>query len=80
MLRFCRKINFFFFSEMEYLSNKWESNVFTDIVCFRFQDVESDTNLELEPTPDEMNREQNNNSMFQQNLENHQNNEMINSR
>jgi hypothetical protein len=45
----------------------------------RFQDVEDDSTVELETTEDNT-REQNNNSMFQQNLENHQENAMVNSR
>lgn len=46
----------------------------------RFQDVEEESNVDLEPTSDETNREQNNNSMFQQNLEIPQDNAMINAR
>ncbi|EFA08567.2 class A basic helix-loop-helix protein 15 [Tribolium castaneum] len=54
----------------------------TNVICemrgeekhYTFQDVE-DEEVELETT-EEPNREQNNNSMFQQNLENHQENAM----
>lgn len=49
------------------------------LIRFRFQDVEDDSTVELEST-EETTREQNNNSMFQQNLENHQENVMVNSR
>ncbi|XP_045476747.1 class A basic helix-loop-helix protein 15-like isoform X2 [Harmonia axyridis] len=60
----------------------------TNVICemrgeekhYTFQDVESDTNIELEPTTEDISREQNNNSMFQQNLENQQENESMNSR
>lgn len=60
----------------------------TNVICemrgeekhYTFQDIESDTNIELESTGDEINREQNNNSMFQQNLENHQENSLVNTR
>ncbi|XP_044272673.1 protein dimmed [Tribolium madens] len=59
----------------------------TNVICemrgeekhYTFQDVEDDSTVELETT-EEPNREQNNNSMFQQNLENHQENAMVNSR
>lgn len=49
---------------------------------FRFQDVEEESNVDLDTTTnEETNREQNNNSMFQQNLEIPQdNNSMINAR
>lgn len=60
----------------------------TNVICemrgeekhYTFQDIESDTNIELESTGDEINREPNNNSMFQQNLENHQENSLVNTR
>ncbi|RZC27659.1 class A basic helix-loop-helix protein 15 [Asbolus verrucosus] len=56
----------------------------TNVICemrgeekhYTFQDVEDDSTVELEST-EENTREQNNNSMFQQNLENHQENAMI---
>lgn len=48
--------------------------------CCRFQDVEEESNVDLETTNEETNREQNNNSMFQQNLEIPQDNSMINAR
>jgi class B basic helix-loop-helix protein 8 len=59
----------------------------TNVICemrgeekhYTFQDVEDDSTVELETTEDNT-REQNNNSMFQQNLENHQENAMVNSR
>lgn len=41
--------------------------------------MEEDSTVELETT-EESTREQNNNSMFQQNLENHQENVMVNTR
>ncbi|XP_063904213.1 neurogenic differentiation factor 6-B isoform X1 [Zophobas morio] len=59
----------------------------TNVICemrgeekhYTFQDVEEDSTVELETT-EESTREQNNNSMFQQNLENHQENALVNSR
>lgn len=47
---------------------------------FRFQDAEEESNVDLETTNEETNREQNNNSMFQQNLEIPQDNSIINTR
>lgn len=47
--------------------------------CCRFQDVESDSNVELENSEENHtsnNREQNNNNVYQQNLEYHQENGM----
>ncbi|KAI4456567.1 basic helix-loop-helix protein neurogenin-related [Holotrichia oblita] len=42
----------------------------------RFQDVDEDSAVDLETTTDDTSREQNNNSMFQQNLESSQENVM----
>lgn len=49
----------------------------TNVICemrgeekhYTFQDIEEDSSLELESTAEEGSREQNNNSVFQENLE-----------
>lgn len=53
---------------------------YTTFFC-RFQDVEEESNVDLEThTDNPTDREQNNNSMFQQNLEIPHDNSMVNSR